>query len=97
MKHSSILKLQTENGIIEGHPLSSAYLENQVSDLLSHPALVDQVARDCMLGEVEEVISEQDNIKLLSLPSLDDVKAVVDSSNLHAAPGTDGIPSLLYK
>ena len=97
MKHSSILKLQTENGIIEGHPLCSAYLENQVSDLLSHPALVDQVARDCMLGEVEEVISEQDNIKLLSLPSLDDVKAVVDSSNLHAAPGTDGIPSLLYK
>ena len=39
----------------------------------------------------------QDNEKFLKLPTLERVKKVVSSSNLYAAPGTDGIPSLLYK
>ena len=38
MKRSSILKLQTENGLIEGHEHCAAYLESQVGDLLLHPA-----------------------------------------------------------
>ena len=96
MKHSSILKLKTENGVIEGHGLCSAYLESQVGDLLLNPAHVDQVARDCMLGEVEKVFTAQDNKHLLTIPKQEDVKAVLDSSNLLAAPGTDGKPSLLY-
>ena len=29
-------------------------------------------------------------------PNLDEVKKVLSKSNLYAAPGTDGIPSLLY-
>ena len=96
VKRSSILKLQSENGLLEGHQECASYLEEQVGDLLLHPAGVDQVARDIMLNEVEEVFTEEDNENLLSLPELKDVKETVDSSNLLAAPGTDGIPSLLY-
>ena len=32
----------------------------------------------------------------MKTPTMNDVKDVLDDSNLHAAPGTDGIPSLLY-
>ena len=49
-----------------------------------------------MLNEIDPVFSAQDNQKLLCLPTEDDVKKVISKSNLHAAPGTDGIPSLLY-
>jgi hypothetical protein len=38
----------------------------------------------------------QDNRKLLAQPKAEDVKKVLCKSNLKAAPGTDGIPSLLY-
>ena len=51
---------------------------------------------DCLLNEVEEVFTVQDNQKLLKVPSADEVKTVLNDSNLLAAPGTDGIPSLLY-
>ena len=96
LKRSSILKLQTETGLVEGHEECSNYLENQVADLLLHPALVDQAARGVLLGEVEEVFTAKDNQMFLSIPSLSDVKEILSASNLLAAPGTDGIPSLLY-
>ena len=96
MKRSSILKLQTETGLIEGHEHCAAYLESQVGDLLLHPAPVDQPARDCLLAEVDKVFTAKDNEKLMKIPDLNDVKKVLDASNLLAAPGTDGIPSLLY-
>ena len=96
LKRSSILKLQTEAGLMEGHDQCANYLEQQVADLLLHPAQVDQAARDVLLGEVEEVFSNEDNQNFLSLPSMSDVKKRVSASNLLAAPGTDGIPSLLY-
>ena len=53
-------------------------------------------ATDFMLDQVEKVFTDQDNEKFLKLPSEKDVKEVLEDSNLHAAPGTDGIPSLLY-
>ena len=96
LKKSSILKLQTEFGLLEGHDQCAAFLENQVEDLLLNPATVDQAARESMLNEVEQVFTAQDNEKLLALPSMDDVKVTLANSNLLAAPGTDGIPSLLY-
>ena len=52
LKRSSILKLQTEAGLLEGHAMCPDYLENQVGELLLHPAIVDQEARDFMLGEL---------------------------------------------
>ena len=96
LKRSSILKLQTDGGLMEGHEQCASYLEQQVADLLTNPALFDQTARDVLLGEVEPVFSAKDNEKFLSLPSLSDVKKRVLASNLLAAPGTDGIPSMLY-
>ena len=96
LKRSSILKLDTEKGLLEGHTQCSQYLEEKVGDLLLQPSLVDQVARDIMLAEVEKVFTDQDNLKLCKIPSMENVKEVLSASNLMAAPGTDGIPSLLY-
>ena len=96
LKRSSILKLQTEHGLLEGHDQCAAYLEGQVGDLLLHPAPIDQAARDCLLGEITKVFTAKDNENLLKVPDMKVVKKVVDKSNLLAAPGTDGIPSYLY-
>ena len=96
LKRSSILKLQTENGLLEGHDLCASYLEDQVANLLLHPAPLHQEARDCLLQEVHVVFSEQDNDRFMKLPDEKEVKEVLDKSNLLAAPGTDGIPSFLY-
>jgi hypothetical protein len=96
LKRCSILKLQTDGGVIEGHAQCAAFLESQVGNLLLNPGVVDLAARDTMLNEVEVVFSEEDNRKLLTIPTAEDVRKVLSKSNLNAAPGTDGIPSLLY-
>ena len=95
-KCTSILNLQTEAGLLEGHEPCAQYMENEVGDLPLNPAQFDQHARDVLLGEVEKVFTEEDNQKFLTLPSLSDVKKRVAASNLLAAPGTDGVPSMLY-
>ena len=43
------------------------------------------------------VFTESDNKKLEQKPEKDEVKKVLFKSNLNAAPGTDGITSLLLK
>ena len=96
IKKAAILKLQTERGLLQGHAECANYLEDQVADLLLHPAPLHQGARDCLLAEVQHVFSEQDNKKFLRIPDEKEVKEVLNSSNLLAAPGTDGIPFLLY-
>ena len=96
VKRSSILRLQTENGLIEGHSECASYLEAQVAELLTHPSIFDQNARNILLNEVQEVFTFSDNEKLRALPTISEVKKRVSNSNLLAAPGTDGIPSLLY-
>ena len=95
LKKSSILKLETDRGLLEGNAECASFLEGQEGDLLLNPAVVDQAARDFMLGQVEKVFTDQDNQLFLSLPNKKDVKEVLADSNLLAAPGTDGIPSLL--
>ena len=47
--------------------------------------------------EVTPVFSEADNKNLEKEPDKEEVKDVLFQSNLNAAPGTDGITSLLYK
>ena len=96
LKKRSILQLQTENGLLEGHVKCSEYLEQQVENLLLQPHLEDVSARERLLQEVETVFTEEDNAALLATPTSEEIKAVVLASNLKAAPGTDGIPSLLY-
>ena len=43
------------------------------------------------------MFTASDNKKFMTPPTEEKVKQVVKDSNLYAAPGTDGIPSLLYK
>ena len=52
-KRSSILKLQTPQGIVEGHSECAKALESNVSDHLSNPALLDPLAQDILLNEVD--------------------------------------------
>ena len=96
MKRSAILKLQTEHGLLEGHDECANYLEDQVADLLLQPSVLHQAARDILLDEVEHVFTDADNENFAKIPDEKEVKKVLDSSNLLAAPGTDSIPSLLY-
>ena len=97
IRKSSILKLQTDNGTLEGHEACANFLEKTVEDLLMHTADLDMVAQETLLKEVKVVFTEQDNKKFLTPPTKEKVRKVLCDSNLLAAPGTDGIPALLYK
>ena len=96
VKKSAILKLETERGVLLGHSECAKYLEDKVSEILLTPNPLDQAARDTLLAEVPAVFTDRDNEMLLTMPSPGEVKEVLADSHLLAAPGTDGIPSLLY-
>ena len=49
LKRSSILKLQSKDGLLEGHSECAAFLENQIGELLLHPHVADQAAKDCLM------------------------------------------------
>ena len=89
-KKSQIIKLDTEEGIIEGHEACAAI------DLLTKPAKLEESAQEILLNEIDEVFTEKDNEILLARPTIVELKKTLSKANLHAAPGTDGIPSLLY-
>ena len=97
IKKASILKLQTESGIIEGHAACAEYLEKSVENLLLHPAELSLAAQQILLNEVVPVFSAEDNQEILKAPTSEVVKETVCHSNLNAAPGSDGIPGLFYK
>ena len=97
LKKSSILKLETESGMLVGHDSCTKYLENLVSDLLCNPSELDQASQDILLSEIECVVSEEDNVMLLAIPEKKEVLETLNNCNLKAAPGTDGLTSLLYK
>ena len=96
IKKSSILKLDTENGMLKGHDACAHYLENYVGDLLLHPARLDSAAQEALLNEVTPVFTEADNLMLCKVPDKNEVKEVLWDSNQHAAPGTDGLTAYLY-
>ena len=97
IRKSAILKLQTPKKLIEGHTACAKYLENEVKHLLLTEAGLDQDAQDSLLEEISPSFTDADNAVLLAPPTLQDVKDTVSNSNLHSAPGTDGIPSFFYK
>ena len=68
IKKSSILKLQTENGLILGHQACADYLEQTVVDHYLSPAILDPVAQQALLAEVEPVFTEQENENFISPP-----------------------------
>ena len=59
--------------------------------------MLDPAAQATLLAEVTPVFSELDNKNLEKMPAKEEVREVLFKSNLNAAPGTDGITSLLYK
>ena len=97
IKKSSILKLQTEQGLLQGHETCAKYLEDSVASLLLHPAELDPGSQEVLLDEVEEVFTEADNKMLNKLPEKGEVLQVLNSCSSNAAPGTDGLTALLYK
>ena len=97
IRKSAILKLQTPGGVIEGHDQCATFLENEVKSLLLTDAGLDPTAQNVLLDDIEPCFTEADNVILRAPPTLQSVKDTINSSNLHSAPGCDGIPSLLYK
>ena len=72
-------------------------MENSVEDLLLHPVHLDQAAQQALINEVNTVFTEEDNDMLISAPTKQEVLETLESSNIHAAPGTDGLTSHFYK
>ena len=90
-------KLKVGNQLLEGHDQCAQYLEQTVADLLLHPAHLDQSAQEALLKEVKPVFTSKDNIMLKKIPDKEEVKRSVWSSNLHAAPGSDGLTTFFYQ
>ena len=97
IKRTSILKLQTETGMLEGHAACSKYLEDTVGDLLLHPANLDRAAQTTLLKEVKKVFTNKDNEMFLKAPTKEEVKESLWSAKVNAAPGTDGLTNLVYR
>ena len=97
IRRTSILKLKTDEGILEGHDACVQYLEKAVGDILVQPADLDEAAQEALLREVKPVFSSKDNEMMMKIPNKEEVKESVWSSNLNAAPGTDGLTNLVYK
>ena len=97
IKKTSILKLETAEGILEGHDKCAEYLEKVVEDLLLTPEELNHAAQQALLDEVEPVFTDEDNLKLLAEPSKEEVFKTISESNLHAAPGNDGLTNYFYK
>jgi hypothetical protein len=97
IKQSAILKLQTDQGLLEGHSACSSYLHQTVSDLLEHPAVLDSEAQATLLSELQVVFTDADNTMLTAVPDKEEVWMSVKTSNVDSSPGTDGITSLVYR
>jgi exonuclease III len=94
---SSILKLDTPAGVVEGHAACASAIEDHVAAHLLHPAQLHPAAQAALLAEVEPCFSQQDNAMLLAIPSKEEVARVLGSCRSHAAPGTDGMSAFVYK
>jgi hypothetical protein len=97
IRRSSILKLETERGVLLGHADCAAFLETEVEKLLLTPNPLDQSAWDELLADTPVVFTDSDNAQLMAEPTEVEVREVLTAANLLAAPGTDGIPALLYR
>ena len=90
-KRSSILKLLTAEGPVEGHKPCASALEANVASHLINPAPLDPLAQEILLAEVERCFTDADNEKLTATPSKAEIKQVLESCRPHAAPGADGL------
>ena len=97
IKNSSILRLQTDAGLLEGYRACAEYLEQSVASHLLQPAALDPMAQQVLLADVKVVFTEQDNKMLCTLPTKEEVWKVLMSCESHSAPGNDGISAYVYK
>ena len=96
IKKSAILRLQTKQGMLEGHTECANFLEQSVADILIHPVFLDQHSQSTLLNEVDTVFTNKDNDSLNKPVTKQEVKDTISAANHHAAPGTDGITSYFY-
>ena len=61
IKWASILKLQIEDGLIEGHESCSKYLEKQVEILILSPAVFCLKSQESLLNELEPFVTASEN------------------------------------
>ena len=97
LNKASILKLQTESGLLVGHDDCAKYLEDMVAKLLLYPAELDPSAQEILLDEIQTSVTDDDNKLLVASPTKEEVLSTLKEANLKAAPGTDGITSMVYK
>ena len=95
-RRSSILKLKTGSGILEGHSACAEYLENLVADLLLKPTELDRSAQEILLNELVNKVTNEENEMLGKIPDKQEVLETPKAANIHTAQGTDGISSLFY-
>ena len=81
IRKSSILKLQSESGLLEGHGPCSEYLEQLVGDLLLTPAQLDISAQDVLLNELETVVTAEENDMLAKVPDKEEVLETLREGN----------------
>ena len=98
IRKSSILKLQMdENTLLGGQKKCVAFLESSIKDITDGSSNLDESSQRILLNETEKVFTPEDNEILLKTPSKDEVYKMLSESNVHAAPGSDGLTSLVYK
>ena len=81
---------------MKGHEECAMVLIDSIKSFLSDTSPLNKDAQEALLLEVKPVFTEDDNSKLEAPPTYEEVKGIVKKANHMAAPGTDGIPSLLY-
>lgn len=97
IKNSSILKLETENGIIEGHEECMKYIESNVEKTFGVPPELDETAQKKLLSEVHPVFTDADNVMLAAAPTKTEVKKLLWKTNCNSSPGSDGLTYLVYR
>ena len=70
IKKSTITKLETELGLLEGHSKCASYLEAQVHNLIGREAILDNGAQESLLQLVSVVFSNKDNEMLEAPPTV---------------------------
>ena len=86
-KRSSILKLNTLQGLVTGHDACALALESNVADHLLNQADLIPAAQEILLKEIEPSFSEADNNKLKAVPTKSEIKQVLDQAQ-RASPST---------
>ena len=97
IKRSSILELNTEEGLLQGHDKCSSYLEATVRALVGSEAELDCDAQNFLLGLMSNVFTSEDNVMLEAEPTKSELYETLRLSNLNASAGSDGITGLVYK